>query len=242
MLIYAIVFIILVVIVSKLNSPQYKGKYGENVISQALKEIEGYNYVVNNIMLNDNGKSRQIDHIFVSEYGVFVIETKNYGGTIYGKEKSTEWKQYLNKKCFNFKNPIHQNYGHEEIVKKVLKSVTDKIYSLVVFTRRCELKVEVTSTVIYDNQLKNYIRNKGKILDISKVNEIYKVLMENKIENEEAIRNHNYNVQKYVEYKESVANAGKCPRCNGDLIKRQGKNGSFYGCSSYPKCRYTKNI
>ena len=26
------------------------------------------------------------------------------------------------------------------------------------------------------------------------------------------------------------------------LIKRNGKNGQFYGCSNYPKCRYTKNI
>lgn len=242
MLIYAIVLIIILVILLKLKSPQYKGKCGENIVNKILQEIEGYNYVVRNIMLNDNGKSRQIDHIFVSEYGVFVIETKNYGGIIYGREKSTEWKQYLNQKCFNFKNPIHQNYGHKEIVRKTLEDVTDKIYPLVVFTRRCELKVEVTSPVIYDNQLKNYIRNKGKIFDKTKVIEIYNVLMENRITNEEAIKNHNYNVQKYVEYKNNIADGGKCPRCDGQLIKRQGKNGSFYGCSSYPKCRYTKNI
>lgn len=241
MFIYSITFIILLVILIKLRSPQYKGKCGENIVNKILQQMDGDRYVLNNIMINDNGKSRQIDHIFVSEYGVFVIETKNYAGVIYGREKSTEWKQYLNRKCFNFKNPIHQNYGHEEIVKSVLKGVTDKIYSIVVFTRRCELKVEVTSTVIYEDQLKNYIRNKGKIIEKEKIDEIYITLNESKITNQEAIKNHNYNVQKYVEYKENIAKGGKCPRCNGDLIERKGKNGPFYGCSNYPKCRYTKN-
>lgn len=37
------------------------------------------------------------------------------------------------------------------------------------------------------------------------------------------------------------ATAEKCPQCGGDLIKREGKFGQFYGCSNYPKCRYTKN-
>lgn len=30
-----------------------------------------------------------------------------------------------------------------------------------------------------------------------------------------------------------------CPRCGGNLIDRNGKFGSFYGCSNYPKCKYT---
>lgn len=160
MFIYMIVFIILLVILAKLKSPQYKGKCGENIINQILQQMDGYKYVLNDIMINDNGKSRQIDHIFVSEYGVFVIETKNYAGAIYGKEK---------------------------------------------------------------------------------IDEIYITLNDSKITNEEVIKNHNYNVQKYVEYKENIAKGGKCPRCNGDLIERHGKNGPFYGCSNYPKCRYTKN-
>lgn len=34
----------------------------------------------------------------------------------------------------------------------------------------------------------------------------------------------------------------KCPECGGQLIERKGKHGIFYGCSNYPKCRYTKNL
>lgn len=239
---YIIVIIVLIIIILKLKSPQYKGKYGEEIVKKQLENMNGYKYIINNIMINDNGKSRQIDHIAITEYGVFVIETKNYAGAIYGKEKSTEWKQYLNKKCFNFKNPIHQNYGHTEIVKKVLEDETDKIYSIVVFTRRCRLKVEVQSAVLYDNQLNTYIKSREKVLNSIEINNIYKTIMENRITNQESIKNHNYNVKHYIEYKNSIANIGKCPKCGQGLVKRKGKSGEFYGCSSYPKCRYTKNI
>ena len=30
-----------------------------------------------------------------------------------------------------------------------------------------------------------------------------------------------------------------CPRCNGELKLRNGRNGKFYGCSNYPKCKFT---
>ncbi|MFC2476129.1 MAG: topoisomerase DNA-binding C4 zinc finger domain-containing protein [Catonella sp.] len=33
-----------------------------------------------------------------------------------------------------------------------------------------------------------------------------------------------------------------CPRCGGSLKLRNGKFGSFLGCTSYPDCRYTENI
>lgn len=33
-----------------------------------------------------------------------------------------------------------------------------------------------------------------------------------------------------------------CPRCGGELLKRNGRFGPFFGCSNYPACRYTKNI
>lgn len=193
-------------------------------------------------MINDQGKSRQIDHIAITEYGVFVIETKNYAGIIYGKENSTEWKQYLNHKCFTFKNPIHQNYGHKQIVQKVIQKDEIPVNSIIVFINRCKLKTETTSPVLYDNQILSYIASKQKTLTEQSINEIYQLIMENRITNQETIQNHNYNVQRYIEYKNNIANVGECPRCKGKLILRNGRNGKFYGCSNYPKCRYTKNI
>lgn len=242
MFIFLVVSIAVIILGMVLNSPQYKGKCGERIVKNKLEGINGYNRVINNIMLNDNGKSRQIDHIVITRQGVFVLETKNYGGTIYGQESWTEWKEYLNQKCYTFKNPIHQNYGHKEIVKKLLEDLTDKVYPIVVFIRRCNLKLDVKSTVLYDDQVKNFIENKEKILTTDEIDEIYKTLMENRIKNKETIRNHNYNVKHYIEYKNNIANDGKCPRCGAELVKRTGKSGEFYGCTNYPNCKYTKNV
>lgn len=33
-----------------------------------------------------------------------------------------------------------------------------------------------------------------------------------------------------------------CPRCGNVLRKRSGRYGAFWGCMSYPECRYTENI
>jgi micrococcal nuclease len=38
--------------------------------------------------------------------------------------------------------------------------------------------------------------------------------------------------------------AGKCPTegCSGQLIERSGRRGTFYGCSEFPKCRFSRSI
>ena len=95
-ILFLIVAIIGTLVIVKLNSPEYKGKTGEKLVAERLEIIDGYKHILNDIMLNDNGKSRQIDHIAITEYGVYIIETKNYAGTIYGRETSNEWQQYLN--------------------------------------------------------------------------------------------------------------------------------------------------
>lgn len=33
-----------------------------------------------------------------------------------------------------------------------------------------------------------------------------------------------------------------CPYCKVELVLRNGKNGKFYGCRNFPRCRYTKNF
>ena len=43
-------------------------------------------------------------------------------------------------------------------------------------------------------------------------------------------------------YKRTLEDAPQCPLCSGKLIKRTGSYGEFYGCSNYPKCKYTRNI
>lgn len=41
---------------------------------------------------------------------------------------------------------------------------------------------------------------------------------------------------------QSAAGISVCPKCGGELFKRRGRFGEFYGCSNYPGCRFTRNI
>ena len=53
---------------------------------------------------------------------------------------------------------------------------------------------------------------------------------------------HKKNIQKNLNKRNDLAQKLICPNCGEKLILRTGKYGKFYGCSNYPKCRYTKNI
>ena len=33
-----------------------------------------------------------------------------------------------------------------------------------------------------------------------------------------------------------------CPECGAMMVKRKGMFGEFYGCSSFPRCRGTRNL
>ena len=241
-LIILLVIIEVVPIIWNIVAKRIKGASGEYRVANLLDQIDGFNRIINNVMFNDQGKSRQVDHIAITEYGVFVIETKNYAGTIYGTEKATEWKQKLYKQTFYFQNPINQNYGHVETIRKIIDNENVYIEPIVLFTLRSKLKVNTKTKVMYDHQIKEYIEKKPKVLKAQDVSKIYNLLLYSKITNKEEILTHNSNVRKYVKHQEKVADAGKCPRCNGDLVLRHSKKGDFYGCSNYPKCRYTKNI
>ena len=226
-----------------INGDYSKGNIGERIVANILEQIPGNKRIINDIMLNDNGKSRQIDHIFISNKGVFVIETKNYSGSIYGKETSNEWIEYLNKKKYNFTNPIFQNYAHKQIISKIINDYNNVI-SIIVFTKSSKLKVKSPRNIVINTgQLKSCILNQKDRLNDKKIDEYYNIIMNNRITDEEIIRNHNYNVEHYIEYKNSLINKNICPRCKtGRLIVREGKYGKFIGCSNYPKCKYTKNI
>ena len=52
-------------------------------------------YVMDDVVLNTVRGTTQIDHIVISKYGVFVIETKNYRGIIYGNDDSKKWNQNI---------------------------------------------------------------------------------------------------------------------------------------------------
>src|SRR5437763_4468828 len=63
----------------------------------------------------------QIDHVVVSSFGVFVIETKNVSGWIFGRENDAKWTQVLPGKKRQFQNPLRQNYRHTRALADFLR-------------------------------------------------------------------------------------------------------------------------
>jgi hypothetical protein len=128
------------------------GNYGEFLTFRVLEKLPGNKKLLTNIYLpKENGTTTEIDLAMINEAGLFVFESKNYSGWIYGDEKSKMWTQALkNRQKHKFYNPIWQNHGHITAMKNSLKDVEENLfYSYIIFSERCELKnIKVTSTDI----------------------------------------------------------------------------------------------
>lgn len=148
-----------------------KGEIGEYKIDIQLSQLPKEYKYINDLMIQ-NPKSitgySQIDHLLITPYGIFVIETKNYQGTIYGGKNRKNW--LVNGK-FKMLSPIVQNYGHIAALKKYIDSkFHDKFISIVSFTKRCTLKIDLDlrdihsdEMVIYDIFLTETIQRKVSI-------------------------------------------------------------------------------
>ena len=90
------------------------GLAGEHWVKQELKKLPKQYKVLNNILIMYNDKTHQIDHIVVSENGLFIIETKQINGYITGNDYDKNWRVKSGRKTYYMYNPIHQNYGHKE--------------------------------------------------------------------------------------------------------------------------------
>lgn len=94
-----IIFLALIPLILILRKPLVafvRGKKGELNVKLRLRMLSSEKYkIINNLFISNNGQTTQIDHVVVSEYGIFVIETKNYKGWIYGGAKSDFWTQNI---------------------------------------------------------------------------------------------------------------------------------------------------
>lgn len=230
----AIVLIFLLAILI-FNKSIVLGKVGEIKHAIILNKIKNA-IVINNVMLKlPDGKTIQIDHVLINHYGIFVIESKNYSGRIYGNIEQSQWTQVFNygNTKYYFGNPLFQNEGHINAIKEVLpKEMTVECVGVVVFTNSAELMLEGINNVIQTKNLKNYINSFDQInLTTEVVNSIARHLKQLSEVMNVSNREHIANVEERLE---------KCPICGSPLVIRSGQYGDFYGCGNYPKCRYTR--
>lgn len=189
--------------------------------------------LLNNVILVDDlGKSHQIDHIEIRKNGIFCIETKNYTGWIFGDENSYKWTQCIYHNKHNFLNPLKQNKSHIYQISRVLGGKY-KINSLIVMVQNNADKIKC-SNVINLNYLKRYLYNfdNGIRYSVDEINQIYNKLQAARV----FITNRDH--VKTIRKTQQELRHGICPRCGSELVERKGKYGNFIGCSNYPKCKF----
>ena len=142
-----------------LKSSRFKGAMGEAQVKLAAKlrlPADTY-HAIHNVTLPTADGSTQIDHIFVSRYGVFVVETKNMKGRIFGSKDQAQWTQKLYKNSYKFQNPLRQNYKHIKTLEEILSVSEDNMHSIITFTGDAQFKTPMP---------KNVTRNSGFITHI----------------------------------------------------------------------------
>ena len=113
-----------------------KGKAGEKAVARRLKQLPEEEYkVINDLMLPTTYGTTQIDHVVISRFGVFVIETKNYRGFIYGGENAEKWTQNIWGNKYSMLNPIRQNNTH---VKALCDNVEEDLKKEGIAPKRIE--------------------------------------------------------------------------------------------------------
>jgi restriction system protein len=149
----------------------YRKHIGEALVIQAIHRLRPRPYYLfNNVTLATPDGSAQIDHILVEPCGIFVIETKHYGGWIFGNPAKREWQQVFFKKKIKIRNPLFQNHGHVEALKKLFNLPDSFFHSLVVFTGDADLKTEMGDRVVQLNDLGAYFsRSRPTVLDERKM-------------------------------------------------------------------------
>ena len=218
-----------------------KGKRGEKKVAVFLSLLPKKEYkVINDLLLQTGGHSTQIDHVVISVYGIFVIETKYYKGWIYGGENSEYWTQNIYGHKNQLRNPLWQNQGHIKAISRLLSDPgMIPIYNIVAFSGQATLKLDRSLPVMYWRQVVPYIkRHREPQMSEAYADEIYNLLLEANVTDKEARKQHVKSVKQNQQRRNiSVAN-GRCPRCGGNLVLRDGRYGRFYGCSNYPRCKY----
>lgn len=237
-----IILIVALFVLFKIMMPSIKGKLGESKVSAMLSFLPHDKYkVIDNVFIKSGDRSVQIDHIVVSIYGIFVIETKNYKGWITGFEYSEQWTKNMYGKKYSFYNPIRQNRSHINALRKVLGFSEDKFIPIIAFSGASDLKVNTTTPVIYISQInqkiKTYTSPKFNADDLNNiVKQIISISAESNVSKQEHIKN----IKTSISIKESKIASGICPYCQSRLVERNGKYGNFIGCTNYPRCKFTK--
>jgi len=237
------IFIFAVII----KSAWFKGVLGEwqvNLLIKFFLNKDDYHLIKNVTLPTDDGTT-QIDHIIVSKYGVFVVETKNMKGWIFGSENQKQWTQQIFKHKSKFQNPLHQNYKHVKTLEATLaienNAKNDSIFSVIIFIGDSTFKTKMPENIRFARGGIEYIKSKTDVIfNGQEVANVIEQIESGRLERSyKTNRQHVKHVREVIEKK---SDDKSCSKCGAEMVLRKatkGKNtgNEFWGCSTFPKCR-----
>lgn len=229
------------------RSPSFKGACGEARVSSILRSSLNSQecFILADLILPTKGGTTQIDQIVLSSNGIFVIETKNMSGWIFGDANQSRWTQVLHRHKSQFQNPLRQNYKHIKVVQELLGIEVRQLHNVVVFAGSAEPKTVMPKNVLWDiRELPEYIRSKQPLFFSKSQLQSFNVKLRSHAleDNRKTKRAHVQHLRKKAA--ERKFDKSKCPRCSAKMVERTNRKSGekFLGCSRYPKCKGTRKI
>jgi restriction system protein len=235
-----------------IKSAWFKGVLGEwqvNLLIRFFLDKNEYHLIKNVTLPTDDGTT-QVDHIIVSKYGVFVVETKNMKGWIFGSANQKQWTQKIFKHTSKFQNPLHQNYKHVKTLEALFlgnsSTKNDCIFSVIIFIGDSTFKTKMPDNVRFARGGIEYIKSKRDVaFSEDEVADIVEQIASGRLER--SIKTNRQHVKHVKEIIKEKSDAKSCSRCNSDMVLRKatkGKNAGneFWGCSAFPRCRNVVEI
>ncbi|MFT5396752.1 MAG: restriction system protein [Gammaproteobacteria bacterium] len=221
---FYVVFLFLIpllIITAFLKSAYFKGKFGEFLVNAFLKLFlpKSEYHPINNVTFPTHDGTTQTDHIVVSKFSIFVIETKNLKGSIFGSPNQKTWTQKIYKHTNKFQNPLHQNYKHVKVLEDYLDVDSDSIFSVIVFIGDSTFKTDMPENVTYAWGCVKYIKSR-KLIKF-KDQEISNII--NKITGgilQPSFKTDIQHVSYLKQAKQSPLFENTCPKCGSTLVLR----------------------
>lgn len=230
-----------VILLTIMKTRWFKGAVGEAwVRAIAWLRLPAQTYHrLHHITLPTAQGSTQIDHIFVSRFGIFVVETKNMKGHISGGVRQADWTQHLARQSFTFQNPLRQNYKHMLALEALLDVPSAALHSVVAFVGDCTFKSPMPAQVSRGMGYIRYIKSfREEVLSAQQVQGVLARIQAERLTPSRATdRQHVKHLKKRLRHSAKM----KCPQCQGPMVMRTAQRGErigqqFWGCSTYPKC------
>jgi len=193
------------------------------------------------VILPSKNGSAQIDHLVISPFGIFIVETKNLKGWIYGDATQSSWTQVIYRSKHKFQNPLRQTFRQKKVIAEFLGVREKHIHPLVAFVGKCKLKTDMPPNVI-SSGFGSYIKSfQQKVFTDEEVQRIQHLISNHVATSLVSTDDH---IQSLRDRHSSTT---ICPRCGSNLVERTVKNGAnagsqFLGCEDYPRCRFTRDL